>query len=532
MVSIIMSIFEGPIVCINNKYVILNDKRHIIENIFLSQILPGDVVEYTINEETQINIINIKNRNAQALMGIIKNISNGYAFLFCPGLPKFVSLKILCENHYQIGSVVVFKITLNNIEVIYFYDSITNRRNDVKIMLDLYELNSEFTPIKPIYNSNGNPCYANHVNDLTHLDTFNVDPVQSKDFDDAVSIDATNNIIYVHIVDAHNQIKPNSYEDINAFKHCFTLYLPEHNESMLPKYMAEHDLSLIKNCDRETITIEFHIDPLTQNILNYEIYRSIIKIKNRYNYKDFLTVMNNFPLLINFYNKWKIPTLSIPHLKLNIDDKGELNDYYLEENTDDSHKIIETLMVLTNLTISKHVKIPQRYHSKVADELIIKKYTGNDMINAILTIKKYKPAVYDSEKQGHFGLGLETYTHFTSPIRRYFDIIVHRLLAGTTYSNLDNILEHINKREVQIEKIVKLYEMLKIIGFLEKNIHVKWTAYVLNKTNSGLVVFLEDILFELFIFNSNNNYSLGDKVIVQIKKIDWLALNIKATIIV
>jgi ribonuclease R len=242
--------------------------------------------------------------------------------------------------------------------------------------------------------------------------------------------------------------------------------------------------------------------------------------------------MNNYPLLINFYNKWKIPTLNIPHLKLNIDDKGELNDYYLEENSDDSHKIIETLMVLTNLTISKHVKIPQRYHSKVADQLIIKKYTGNDMIDAILTIKKYKPAVYDTEKQGHFGLGLETYTHFTSPIRRYFDIIVHRLLAGTTYNNLDNILEHINKREVQIEKLVKLYEMLKIIGFLEKNNHVKWTAYVLNKTNSGVVVFLEDILFELFIFNNDNNYSLGDKVLVQIKKIDWLSLNVKATIIV
>lgn len=520
--------FEGTIACINNKYVILNDKRHIIEKTFLHELLPDDIVEYEITSENKINIIKLKQRNIQALFGIVKNIIDGYAHLFCHGLPKFFSPKIQSKKEYQIGSVIIFKISLSTIEPMYFYDNITNRRNDVNMMIDLYELNADFTSIRPIYNFDGETYYTEEIKDLTHLDTFNVDPVHSKDFDDAVSIDPSNNNIYIHIVDAHNQIKPNSYEDLNAFKHAFTLYLAEYNQNMLPKYLAEYELSLVKGYPRKTITLEFNIDPISQKILKYNIYKSIIDIKNRYNYKEFDEVLKNIPFLMNFYNKWKTSTLNIPHLKLDIDENGDLYNYFLEENTDDSHKMIETLMILTNLTISKHVKIPQRYHSKIETELTLNTYTGNQMIDAILTIKKYRPAIYDSENEGHFGLGLTTYTHFTSPIRRYFDIIIHRILGGVKYNNLEQLLDHINKRERQIDKWVKLYDQLKIMGFLEKHINNQWNAYVLNKTNSGVVVFLEDFLFEIFIFNIENNYCLGDKVVIQIKKVDWLTLTVRA----
>lgn len=523
-----MSLFEGTVACINNKYVILNDKRHIIESIFLHELLPDDIVEYEVTPENKINIIKLKQRNTQALFGIIKNIVNEYAYLFCYGLPKFFSPKIKYKKEYQIGTVVILKISLSEIEVVYFYDSITNRKNDVNIIVDLYELNADFTSIRPIYDFNGDKCYSEEIKDLTYLDTFNVDPTQSKDFDDAVSIDPSNNKIYIHIVDAHNQIKPNSYEDINAFKHAFTLYLAEYNQNMLPNYLAEHGLSLIKGQMRQTITVEFDIDPISQKVVRYYIYKSIIQIKKRYDYKEFEGVLKNIPFLTNFYKTWKRSTFNISHLKLNIDENGELYNYCLEENNDDSHKMIETLMILTNLTISKHVKIPQRYHSKIEGQLELTEYTGNPTIDAILTIKKYRPAIYDFENEGHFGLNLDTYTHFTSPIRRYFDIVIHRLLAGTKYNNLEEILDHINKSERQIDKLVKLYEQLKIMGFLEKHMNNQWNAYVLNKTASGVVVFLEDLLFEIFIFNIENNYFLGDKVVIQIKKVDWLSLTVRA----
>lgn len=526
-----MSTFEGTIACINNKYVILNDKRHLIEKKFLHELLPDDIVNYEVTSENKINIIKLKQRNTQVLFGIIKNIVDEYAELFCYGLPKFFSPKIKLKKEYQIGSVIIFKINLSTIEPMYFYDNITNRRNDINMMIDLYEINADFTHIRPIYNFDGESCYTEETKDLTHLDTFNVDPVNSKDFDDAISIDPSNNKIYIHIVDANTQIKPNSYEDISAFKHAFTLYLAEYNQNMLPSYLAEQELSLVKGHERKTITVEFDIDHITQKVLKYDIYKAIIKVKNRYNYQDYEPILKKSEFLVNFYEKWKKSTLNIPHLKLDINENGELYNYSLEENADDSHKMIETLMILTNLTISKHVKIPQRYHSKVEGQIELIDYTGNPIIDAILTIKKYRPAAYDAENNGHFGLGLDTYTHFTSPIRRYFDIIIHRLLGGTRYNNLEQILDHINKRERQIDKWVKLYDQLKIMGFLEKHMNNQWNAYVLNKTTSGVVVFLEDLLFEIFIFNIDNYYCLGDKVLIQIKKVDWLTLTVRAVFI-
>jgi ribonuclease R len=526
-----MSIFEGTIVCINNKYVVLNDKRHILETPIFFSLLPRDIVEYNVDINNKINVVRIKHRETQAIMGIIKNIEYGFATLFSPGLPPFFFLKIPYDTNYLVGSVLILKITANKVEPIYFYDTITNRKNDYKIILDLYKLNAEFIRLRPDYNYNQIQNYTQEFKNLNHLFTFNVDPPHSKDFDDAISIDLTNNKIYIHIVDAHHQIATNTYDDINAFKHAFTLYLPEHIENILSDNLANYELSLVQGIERKTITIEFTINPNNQEILHYQIYKSTIIIKKRYTYEDFSLVMNNYPLLINFYNKWKINSLNIPNLKLNIDNKtGCLVSYNFIENNDVPHKIIETLMILTNLTISKHVNLPQRYHARVKSELELETFCDDDIINAILTIKKYKPAIYDAEQEGHFGLGLNTYTHFTSPIRRYFDVINHRLLAGVRYSNLEKVLEHVNNRERYIEQLVSMYERLKIMDYLEKNSHIIWEAFIINKTIKGVTLLIKDLLFEVFIFEIDTNRIIGEKVFIKINKIDWLQLIVRAKI--
>jgi len=526
-----MSVLEGKLVCINNKYVILNDKRHILETPFFFTLFPNDIVEYNIDIENKINILKVKSRETKAIMGIIKNIEHGFVSLFCPTLPKFISPKIPYNRSYEIDSVLILKVTINNIEPVYFYDSITNRKNDAKIILDLYELNAEYTKIKPEYDLCEKSNYTCEFKNLNHLYTFNVDPPQSRDFDDAISIDNENNKIYIHIVDAHEQINILSYDDIHAFKHSFTLYLPECIRNILSNSMAEDKLSLIKDVSRKTITIEFDINPITCEIIKYDIYKSTIIIKERYNYDEFSKIYNNYPLLVKFYNRWKKTTLNVPHIKLNINpDNCSIINIEFTKNSDIAHKIIETLMILTNLTISKHVNVPQRFHSKVKDELTIQNYCDNEMINSILTIKKYKPAVYDSINTGHFGLGLTTYTHFTSPIRRYFDVIIHRLLAGIKYNNLEKVLEHINQREIYIENLVKLYEKIKIMDYLERNSNKNWEAYVVNITDKGVAVLLKDLLFEIFIFDNTPLRKSGDKINIEVKKIDWLSLSVKALI--
>ena len=525
-----MDIYTGTIANINNKYVVLNDKHFINETEILYSLLPNDLVEYELIDN-KINIIKLLKRETQILLGIVKDVNINTTICF-PNLPKFFSLKLPNQNNLNQHSVVIFKIGLGFEDIHRVYDSIKNRNNDKDIFLNLYEEQSKLCSVMPHYKES-NCYYTSEFRDLTHLNTFNVDPSESKDFDDAISIDENNNKIYVHIVDANEQIPCLSSYDINSFEHSFTLYLPEHIQNILPKSLAEDKLSLIQGEERKTITIEFSIDNKTQNIISHSIYKSLIKIKNRYDYNEFNNLLHNFSGLLKFYNRWKRETLNIPHVKFNIDNlNGKLTNYSLENCFDDAHKIIETLMILTNLTVSENVGsfIPQRYHSKVKSEFKLKTFTNNNIIDSILTIKKFKPAIYDSLNAGHFGLGLTSYTHFTSPIRRYFDVIIHRLLAGTTYENIDEVLTHINKQEVFIEKLCDCYKNLKFLTYFEENLDRIWNGYILSVTNNGAVVILEDILYEVFVFE-NKKFDIYEKVKIKIKNINWLNLTVKANLI-
>ena len=227
--------------------------------------------------------------------------------------------------------------------------------------------------------------------------------------------------------------------------------------------------------------------------------------------------------------------MNIPHVKMNINsDTGKLTNYCLEPRIDTAHKIIETLMILTNITISKHAPnlIPQSYHSKIPTEFVLEEYFDNEIINAIFSIKQYRPAIYDASQEGHFGLGVSSYTHFTSPIRRYFDVIIHRLVSGVEYENLDIILQHINNREIYIDKLVKLYESLKILSFLESQLKKIWKGYVVKKNAGGYNILLEDLLYEFFIFDNNYNLSEKDIVKVKINSIKWHQLEVKAIIVI
>lgn len=530
-------ILHGTIANINHNYVILNDKRFIEQTEIVSKLLPEDIVDYETTNTNTLRILRINTRTPQIVVGIVKNVGNNIVELFYPGFPKKFSPNVEFSDEYKIGNVIILQINKDNCKLLQKYDSIQDRSNDKNIILQLYKLNANISNLYPIYKNTidkNKIMFTDAYQDLTHLNSFNVDPINSKDFDDAISIDEAKNTIYIHIVDAHEQIVPSSSIDTNSFLSSFTLYLPEHIENILPKEHAEFKLSLIKNEIRKTITFEYLIDPETQNIVNYKIYKSSIIIKNRYNYTEFDKIIHQFPSLVLFYEKWKRKTMNIPHIKMDIHpETGKLTNYWFETNNDISHKIIETLMILTNITISKHIPntIPQRYHCKIKSEFIVENYFDNEIINAIFSIKQYRPAIYDATKEGHFGLGISSYTHFTSPIRRYFDVIVHRLLYGVEYENLDIILQHINKREVYIEKIVKLYENLKILSFLETQLTKIWKGYVISKKSGGYIVILEDLWYEIFIFDNNYNLSEKDIVNVKINSIKWLQLDVKAIII-
>jgi ribonuclease R len=420
------------------------------------------------------------------------------------------------------------------------------RHNDFNIFKDLYTIKHDpnivsITP-KYLYHYDCSEFETKHYVELLHLNTFTVDPDEAKDFDDAISVDNKFNKIYIHIVDINRHIEIDSEIDVNAFLKAFTFYTEEGNVNMLPNNLAENELSLVVGKERYAITIELQINDETQEIEEYSMYNSLIMVKNRYTYQEFNEIKYSYPTIVDFCNKWKKQTLNIPFLKPIIErNSGKMIDYKLLNCNDDAHKIIETLMIHTNLLISSHLLafIPQRFHEKIDDGCIqpnsVDVVSGNETIDSILAIKKYKNANYSSENKGHYALGLNTYTHFTSPMRRYFDVIVHRILAGISYTNLEEILDYINSRELENEKLYKLYKNMKILGYLGENMSKIWDGYVIDITTNGYSVIIEELLYNVFVFNSNcfnkSNLIIGSKVNIKIKSINWASLDVKCSIV-
>jgi hypothetical protein len=543
--------FEGIIACIQNKYVILNDKRFISPTPILSTLLPNDTVSYIVNPQTnKIKIIKLIDRKSFITLGIINNFNN----LVFPEFPSNIfSYKVnLLDQNIQTESILIVKIDINGVSILKKYEPLNiTRLNDSKIILDMYKYNAELNNVDISFsNLSLSSLYTDPYQNLEHLETFNIDPSGSKDFDDAISIDHKSNKIYIHIVDAHEQILLNSDIDKEAFKKSFTLYLNEHIENILPKELAEDELSLIKDKVRKTITLEYIIDE-DMSIKSYKIYKSSIIIKNRYCYESYDKLIEtdneNIQFIKKFVDKHKIKTIETIKNNIILDKDGKIINFVKENMHTFSHKIVETLMILANLTISKHLinddlkhhPIPQRYHARCKASDVInesEKFTGNKEIDLILTIKKYRKALYSENNSGHFGLGLSTYTHFTSPIRRYFDVIIHRLLGGIKFNNLDEILDKINDQEQHVDKLCKLYTNIKILDYFDRNkdkIWIGWIIKIIKSFDTGkqlVSIMFEDILYEITTLISNN-FKLNSKVNIKINQINWIELKPDISII-
>lgn len=526
---------KGEIILIHSKYVVLNQKKRVVDSPILSYLLPNDIIDYEeINDE--IHIRRLTQRKRQFLMAVVNQRDDKCVSIFSYGLPKFFhpSLTTSCDNKkLDVGDVLIIEATIDGMSIYQSYGSIQNRLIDKRVIMDLYLLNAITNVTNDIplhYMYTGRTYYTKDFRDLTHLHTFNVDPTHSRDFDDAISIE--HNKIYVHIVDANSMIPLHSEIEKNAFSHAFTLYLPDHVQNILPRELSDYELSLVKGQRRNVITIEYTIDEMCQ-VESYEIYPSAIIIKERYDYTEFGKCLDKFGLLVQFNEKWKKGTIPVPHVTIDIDDNGRICGHRHETNIDQAHKIVETLMILTNLTVSQHIphEIPHRFHSKVNHfNYPISPITDNEVINAILTIKKYRNAIYDSKNKGHFGLNLSSYTHFTSPIRRYFDVILHRLLAGYQLENLDSVLDYINGRERLNDQLVTIYRTLKILDYMDsiKNTPIK--GYILSTSDKGVVVLLEDFLYEAFVFTTKV-FTVGEKVNVEVVEVSWLTMSMKIKMI-
>ena len=324
------------------------------------------------------------------------------------------------------------------------------------------------------------PLYSRvDIVDHTDHDVFTIDPAGSKDYDDALSVDVAQNTVYVHIVDiAHAELTKE--EEARLKDRCLTLYLAnEYVEHLLNPVTASDRLSLIVGSPRATITIKLVLSE--GKVVHYEIYRSVIRVARRYTYEEVATLLasNTAPAALYYLDRLAAQrsfsvnyNLALPSARLTVDQTGLATEIRMEDTQDSAHQLVATAMILANLTVSKHLDsrglvLPNRFHAALRGlPLTDRVSTGNIVVDSFIRVKTFARARYTVDEKGHFGLGLTDYVHFTSPMRRYADVLVHRLLAGHQIPDLEEQVNYINYRSLVVRRCQELYERWKIARYL------------------------------------------------------------------
>ena len=321
--------------------------------------------------------------------------------------------------------------------------------------------------------------------DCRDIKTFTIDPVDAKDFDDALSIRKLPSGLYeigVHIADVSYYVLPDTDLDAEAYKRATSVYLPDRVNPMLPEKISNELCSLRPNEDKFTFSAIFQINDEAQ-VKQYWLGRTVIHSDKRYAYEDVQTIIDtqegenveDILLLHNLAQKLRQArfkkgaiNFSSQEVRFTLDENGKPIGITVKESKP-SHQLIEEFMLLANKTVAENISkiqinkqplpFPYRIHDQPDPEKLApfvqyaKKYGhGFDAsspekisasFNQLLEDAKGKPeqhvleqlgirtmakAIYSTQNIGHYGLAFDFYCHFTSPIRRYPDVLVHRVL--------------------------------------------------------------------------------------------------------
>lgn len=455
--------------------------------------LPKDQVYYNRNSGVLILLY----RKPQQTLGVVNEKGIIQFPLFGPTCGFIYKPSITTKTYLPNTRLLVNLDEKGNVEVLKEFSS-----NDLEIILELYKA---FPNLNPFYSAKGEPLYTiPEIINHNDLNTFTIDPEHSVDFDDAITVDVQAKTIYIHIVDIAN-VSLGAEEEKQLRYGVTSLYLAnEHTEHLLDTETASFTLSLVKGEQRPVITTKVVLDHEGQ-VVHYDIYRSTIVVKNRYNYEEVQNMIDsesapedimylvNLTRIRNHHIKYNI---NLPSLTLNIKD-GKLQNLKQVSTADDSHSLIATTMVLCNMVVSIHlrekgVNLPNRFHDTLHGILVPKfKSTGEEHVDSFIIIKRFARAYYSIDKHGHFGLGLKDYVHFTSPMRRYADVLVHKLLAGIQIPKevLEQEVEHINYRSSLCRSLQSLYSDWKIGRYIESKKQEELELWITDVKPAGVIWF-------------------------------------------
>ena len=552
---------------ISNKTAILNLIDSSVQKIFIDfDKLNGAYREDTVlvqvlfnpKGKTKAKVIQILNRNANAILCFVKD-KNLYTIK--------ENILIDCEIvNNKDGDVVIFeegKITSK-------LGNISDAKVDEPISLFLY---NEYYRLQEKEKISYDSLDTTNRIDLTHLDFCTIDPASAKDHDDAIYFDEKTHEVYVAIADVSAYVQEGSELDIDAFKKAFSVYLPHKVLPMLPFELSTDLCSLVPHKSRPAYVFKMTLNPKNMKVTKSELFEAMIESKHKHSYEYIDEVLEqNDPN--NTYNKLFAMTQKLKkkrlkngfdfrndEIRLILDDEEKLTSFK-SESSSPSHSLVEECMLLANQEAAKKLKQIGifRVHDEPSDAKIkklvdevnflgIKAKLKDDVHSTIIKIQKQarevnleqevdeliiqsqQQASYSSTKKPHFGLGFDDYSHFTSPIRRYSDLVLHRILkSGKVPPNIEDICEDISIKEREIASLVWDFEDRKYARFLQNYIGKTFDATLIDTDN--IIVKLDVIVKGARVFIENySGQKLFSKVQVKITSSDIISKKITGNII-
>ena len=456
--------------------------------------------------------------------------------------------------------------------------------------------NYDIKKYKMIYKKN-----LNNRIDLCHLETFTIDPKNAKDYDDAISIQSHDGMIvlYIHIADVSVYVEENGSIDKSAQVIANSYYFDEKTTHMLPEYLAKNLCSLVPKKRRLSLTNKIVLDK-NLNVLRYDFIKAVIKSDKKFTYEEVENIIDG-KRISKYQEKIKL----LNQLAINLKQKRlakdgldlNLNEIILEFDMNrnikncihkkrfKSNVIVEECMLLANKLASKKIDlitkqsnyfgifrnhdIPSYKSEKFLKDLIwsFKKENSKTQSNlkakhinkflcglplnkkkifSSIVLRKMQKANYSTKMLGHYGLGFENYTHFTSPIRRYADIIVHRIIKGNfnNESKIFEIIKNCNEGEMRNRNFEHDYNKIKKLKFLKNKINESLKGYIIKIQKTKIIISekltgIDGVIMKNYLPNNENNlnnsmqewgnlsgfggFKIGQIVDIKVDKIDLVS---------
>jgi len=442
--------------------------------------------------------------------------------------------------------------------------------------------------------------------------TVTIDGEHARDFDDAISIDRLPNGNFwlgVHIADVAHYVTEGSALDRDAYERATSVYFPERAVHMFPSELATGLCSLNPHVDRLVQSCLMEVDRRTGTVIRYEIHDGVIHSHARMTYTDVNAILTardpaaidrHRPLVPMFERMFELFQIlnsrrrrrgsidfDLKESEIVLDDEGMVEEIIAAERNV-AHRLIEEFMLLANETVAAHLekhRVPSLYRIheepdpakvEVFEEFIstlgyslrgspdqlaprdfqrlVERIRGKpeEKPIAFLMLRTMQKARYDASNLGHFGLAAESYTHFTSPIRRYPDLVVHRVLResrqgmseerhGELVEDLPEIARHTSERERRAAEAERELVQWKKVRFMADKVGDEFQGYVTGVSAFGLYIELVEHFVEGMVHVSTmaddyyrfverahllrgekngRVYRLGDKVSVQVIRVD------------